>query len=391
MRRLLVLLSLIAAPAWADDTATSGLIARQGIAATTLQVEGQTASADRDVALAALRFLGGIEAAMQARWRIGATEALLPLPLLGTTLPGNPEPQPMTADFVNLMAKDAIAAMRSTREVLPDGQGALVMDLRDLWLDVDGDGQRGTGEGLAALSGLPLPDGPAVVRFDAADSHWLRAYTHLIEGVGSLILAFDPQPALERRLALAELLAQQFAEPPGQMARAPNLDQQALAFGPIVDRVAVALQTLRHQPDPALTREARDQLRAMIAANRAFWTEVAPETDDEREWIPNDRQTAALGFRLPPGTGDLWLSILHEVDAALAGRMLVPFWRFAPGYGVDLARWVEDPQPVDPVDWVQGTAALPYARPGLTVGADNWNRFLSVFGGQAGLYMVLLN
>nr|WP_204354472.1 hypothetical protein [Paracoccus saliphilus] len=76
------------------------------------------------------------------------------------------------------------------------------------------------------------------------------------------------------------MLAQQFAEPPEQMARVPNLEQQALAFGPIVDRVAVALQTLRHQPDQDLPREAREQLRGMIAANRAFWTEVATETGD---------------------------------------------------------------------------------------------------------------
>lgn len=53
--------------------------------------------------------------------------------------------------------------------------------------------------------------------------------------------------------------------------------------------------------------------------------------------------------------------------------------------------WLDDPRPVDVADWVQGTAALPYACPGLTVGRDNWDRFLNGFQGQAGLYMLLLN
>lgn len=389
MRCLLAVLSLLAAPALAQET--SALIADRGLSGARTQLLAQAPSADRDLAIAATRFLGGVEAAFQARHRIGATDPLVPLPLLGATLPPNPDPQPMMADFVTAMMRDLSQAMQDTRDALPDGPATLTLDLRDLWLDVDGDGTRDPAEDLAALSGLPLPEGPAVVRFDAADIHWLHAYTHLIDGVATLILAFDPEPALAQRIALDAALAEQFAEPPGQMARAPNFDMQARAFGPVVDRVAVVIQTLRRQPDPALTRAAGDHLRAMVAANRVFWTKVAQETDNDREWIPNDAQQAALGFVLPPETGSMWLAILDEVDQALAGRMLIPFWRFAPGHGVDLAMWLDDPRPVDVADWVQGTAALPYARPGLTVGRDNWDRFLNGFQGRAGLYMLLLN
>nr|WP_162623638.1 hypothetical protein [Paracoccus saliphilus] len=57
-----------------------------------MQVEGQPASSDRDMALTALRFQVGFQTAMQARWRIGATDALLPMTLLGSTLSGNPDP-----------------------------------------------------------------------------------------------------------------------------------------------------------------------------------------------------------------------------------------------------------------------------------------------------------
>ncbi|ODT60919.1 MULTISPECIES: hypothetical protein [Paracoccus] len=389
MRRLLAALLLTACPAGAQEV--SDLIARDGLSGARAALEAQVPAPDRDLALATTRFLGGIEAAFHARHRIGATDPLVPLPLLGASLPPNPDPQPMTADFITAMMRDLSVAMQDTRDALPDAPATLILDLRDLWLDVDGDGTRGAGEDLIALAALPPPEGGAQIRFDGADIHWLRAYTHLIEGVATLILAFDPEPALAGRIALDAALADQFAQPPGQMARAPTFDSQAQAFGPVLDRIAVVLQTLRQQPDPALTRAAGDHLRAMVAANRLFWAEVAQETDNDREWIPNEAQDAALGFDLPPGTGPLWLSILEEVDQALEGRMLIPHWRMAPGHGVDLAMWLDDPRPVDVIDWLQGSAALPYARPGLTVGRDNWDRFVDSLGGRAGLYMLLLN
>ncbi|WP_378944971.1 hypothetical protein [Paracoccus sp. R86501] len=391
MRHLLAVLTLIAGPALADDNTTSGMIARDGITATARALAGQPASADRDMALSAVTFLGAVQTAFQTRWQVGATEPLVPLPILGAALPANPDPQPMTADIVTTLMTDLSEAMQATRDHLPDDDAALVLDLDDLWLDVDGDDTRGSSESLAQMAGLPLPEGPRIIRFDRADVEWLRAYTHLIQSVATLTLAFDPAPALADHIALQQELTRQFAQPPGQMARAPSMQMQAQAIGPFIDRIAVVLQTLRHQPDPNLTQQARDHMRQMIAANRAFWTLVAQEGDDDREWIPNDGQHAALGFDLPQGTGPQWMALLEEVDQALQGKMLVPFWRFAPGFGVDIAQWLQDPQPVDVTAWVQGTAALPYARPGLTVGGDSWDGFVQMFGGRAGLYMLLLN
>lgn len=388
----LALCALSAWPVRADDVTTSSLIATEGLSGAVAQLEVAPPSPDRDLALAALHFLRGLESAWQARWRIGATDPVLPLPVLGTALPRNPAPQPMQADFLSILAEELGAAMETSRDALPQGDAALVLRLPDLWLDVDSDGRRGPDEGLTHLAGLPLPeDGLAEIRFDAADGNWLRAYTHLIQSMTELTLAFDPRPALARRIALGAVLADQFAEPPGQLARPPNLDQQAQVFGPLVDNLAVLLQTLRNQPDKARVADAADHLRHMIAANRAFWTAVADETDNDREWIPNDRQQAALGFVLPEGAGRTWLAVLGDAEQALDGRMLVPFWRFAPGYGIDLSMWLDDPKPVDVIDWIQGSAALPHARPGLTVGSENWGRFLAMFPGRAGLYMVLFN
>lgn len=397
MRKILAAILLCAAPllARADDHAVvSALIATQGLGNATATIEAGPATPDRDLALAALRFLGGIEAAWQARYRIGATEPVLPLPLLDAVLPSNPSPQPIEADFMNALAADLAAAMAQTRAALPTevGDAGLVLRFEDLWFDVNSNGRRDPDEGLPELAGLPTPPtGPPEVRFDAADAHWLRAYTHLIEGMSLLILAFDPQPALSGRIALAAALDRQFAEPPDQMAPAPQMDAEARHFGPMVDRIAVVVQTLRNRPDAAKIAEAVAHWQAMIDANRDFWQAVATETDDDREWIPNDDQQAALGFSLPPGAGDAWLAVLADAEKVLDGRLLIPFWRFAPGHGIDLKSWFDDPGPVELVDWLQGSAALPHARAGLTVSDDNWTRFTTLFGGGAGLYMVLFN
>lgn len=394
--KYLALAALLGLPvaALADDTTTSSLIGAKGLTAAAAALQAQPASADRDMALAAVRFLGGIEGAYHARWRIGATPPLMPVPVLDAELPENPEPEPFKADFLNALVEDLGAAMEATRDALPaDGaDGALVLHMNDLWFDVDGNGARDPGEDLVALVGIATPQEVSpVVRFDASDAHWLRAYTHLIGAMTELTLAFDPEPALAQRIALSDELQRQFAQPPGQMARDPRFAMEAMAFGSFVDQVAVAIQTLRNQPDPARITTAAQHLHEMIAANRDFWTAVKAETDDDGEWIPNDAQTAALGFDLPVGAADAWLGVLDDAEAVLDGKMLVPFWRFAPGHGVNLQAWIKDPAPVDLIDWIQGTAALPYASPGLTVGDDNWSRFTTMFQGRAGLYMVLFN
>ena len=129
----------------------------------------------------------------------------------------------------------------------------------------------------------------------------------------------------------------------------------------------------------------------MIAENRLFWNSVGQEQDNDREWIPNDAQQAALGFDLPQGTGPAWLAVLDAAQDMLDGRQLIPFWRLAPGHGIDLSLWIKDPQPVDLVGWVQGSAALPYMRQGLTMGGDVFENVTQMFGARTGLYMVLLN
>lgn len=392
MRHFLAALLLSTVPALADNTTTTSLIAEKGLSATMAELEASAASPDRDMALAAVSFLSGIESAYQARWRIGATESLIPSPILGSSLARNPSPEPMASDFLNQLFADLSDAMQSTRELLHEEEAALVLRLPDLWLDVDANGQRGPSEGLLELALMPLPDGvDGEIRFDTADTEWLRAYTHLIEAAATLILAFDPEPALSRKIEFEEALGEQFANAANNPENDQSFNSQAQYFGPIIDRVAVVIETLRNQPDKDRISAAVEHVHAMIAANRNFWSLVAAETDNDREWIPSDSQESALGFDLPEGAGETWLAVLDDAELALNGERLIPYWRFAPGHGVDLKHWLDDPQPVDLVGWIQGSAALPHAREGQTISRDSWQDFTGMFGNRAGLYMVWFN
>ena len=397
MYKFAAVLILAATPVFAEDTTTSGLIAKQGISATVTDLQGQPQSADRDIALAASLFLQGIQQGYQARWKIGSTQPMVPFPILGSELPHNPQPETMKGSFLNDLATEMIGSMQAAREVLPSEDAALVLKLDDLWLDVDGDGKRSPQEDLTALIGLPVTqETPPVIRFDTADVQWMRAYTHLVEGLSHTVLAFNPETAITQTLALNAEVERQREEmlksgSGDGMEAYDSMNMYDMQFGSIADKLAIIIQTLRNQPDAEEVKLAAENFNQMIAANRKFWLLVAAETDDDREWIPNDKQHAALGFELPPGTGPSWLGVLDDGEQILSGQKLIPYWRFAPGYGINLKAWIDDPAPVDLVGWIQGSAALPYTQQGDTITSENWSRFAELMMGREFLFMLMFN
>ena len=158
-----------------------------------------------------------------------------------------------------------------------------------------------------------------------------------------------------------------------------------------LDKIAIVVLALRQQPDAALTRATAAHQRAMVAQNRAFWQLVAQETDNQAEWIPNPRLQAALGFELPPDTDVVWLGILAELEQMLDGTLLVPHVALPSEAGVNIARYLKNPTPLDLIGWVQGMDALPFAERGPVIDAQAWSGFEALVGGRGALFAVLLN
>ena len=151
MRSLTLALLLLAAPASAETLSEE--IARTGLAPTEARLAALPAPTNEDLfALAGLRFLGGIEAALQLRWQTGVQSNWSELPILRLPIPANPTARPFEpADFTTLIKglDTDMEAARAALAQLGDKPFALDIRLADLWFDIDGNGTRSAGEDLA--------------------------------------------------------------------------------------------------------------------------------------------------------------------------------------------------------------------------------------------------
>jgi hypothetical protein len=394
MRAALFALALFAAPVGAETISEE--IARAGIGPTTDRLAALLAPTNEELfALAGLRFLGGVESALQLRWQTGVRADWSELPILRLPIPENPNARAFEpADFTKILT-GLDAEMDSAREALTRlGDEPFALDLRmaDLWFDIDMNGTRGEGEDIASVAGLTLggtrmvaePVADPVIRFDTADAAWLTAYTHFLSGFVSTALAYDPEPAIRRVIDSSAAIYALWGDTPPPNA----LD---MMFGRQVDRVAMVLFALSKTPDKTLALDAHGHFLSMIEENRRFWSLVRLEEDNDREWVPNDRQTSGLGLNVPPGTGERWQAVLADAEALLMGEALIPHWRFGAEAGINLRRAFENPPAVDLVTWIQGEGLLPYAEKGRRISSASWNDFERLVSGDAILFAVFLN
>jgi len=393
MRALALAFLLAASPASAETLSEE--IARAGIAPTSARLAALPAPTNEELfALAGLRFLGGVEAALQLRWQTGIRADWSELPILRLPVPENPDARPFVpADFTALLTGlDAdMEAARAALAQLGDQPLALEIRLADLWFDINMNGTREEGEGVDTVAGLlaggrirGVPVIDPVIRFDTADAAWLSAYTHFLSGFASTALAYDPEPAIQRVIDSSTAIYALWGDTPP-----PNA--MDMMFGRQIDRLAMVLLALSETPDTALAAKAHGHFLSMIAENRRFWALVELEPDNDREWVPNDRQTSALGFAMPPGTGARWQAVLADAEALLTGDKLIPHWRYGAEAGINLKKMFENPPPVDLITWVQGEGFLPYAEKGERISMDSWRDFERLVSGDAMLFAIFLN
>jgi hypothetical protein len=398
MRILLAALLLAATPLHSETL--SAEIGKTGLAPTEVRLAALPAPTDEEkFALGGVRFLRAIEISFQIRWQNGMTDRTGMLPLLRLPVPDNPSAAPFDPASVAEIFRQAETTLTGAHQVLetiPDtADFGLTLNLADLWFDVNASTTRDPGEGLIEIAGPALlgwqweqrdPATPApVIRFDVADAAWLAAYAHGLQAMSQVVLAYDPTEPVTRILTARAKLAEHGPLPPDMLfgSAGDGLDS--------FDMIALVLATLNQQPDTPRMAAARNNLLAAIGQNRIFWTRVAAETDNQSEWLPNARQTSALGLTLPPETGAVWQSVLTDGEALLNGEKLIPYWRSGDGAGINLAKIFTEPRPVDVPGWIQGWAAMPYYQAGPTVSAENWSRFESMMSGDAMLMALWLN
>ena len=396
MRILALCLALALATSPLAAETLSQEIGRTGLAPTEARLAALSAPTNEELfALAGLRFLGGIEGALQLRWQTGIRQDWSELPILRLPIPENSAARPFApADFTALLAGlDAdMDGARTALAQLGDKPFAVQINLLDLWFDINANGTRDEGEDLGTVAGLTLgggrmisvPVAAPVIKFDTADAAWLSAYTHFLSGFVSTAQAYDPEPAIQRVMESSAAIYALWGDTPPENA-------MDMMFGRQVDRVAMVLFALSKTPDKALAADAYDHFLAMITENRRFWSLVELEPDNDMEWVPNDRQTSGLGIIMPPETGKRWQAVLADAEALLKGEVLIPHWRFGAEAGINLKKAFETPPAVDLVTWIQGEGLLPYAEKGPRMSMAAWNDFERLVSGDAMLFAIFLN
>jgi hypothetical protein len=397
MKPLLALPLVLVSGSALADTDYSALIRDTGLADArdTLAALPDPSPSDR-FALGGVLFLGAIERALQTRWQVGLSEDLtmmLDIPVLRLPIPENPAPAPFDPATVEslfaAMAADLAQAI-DTLDLIADADAVgVTISTADLWFDINMNGTRDTGESFADVAGTaltggfgpPLPD--LAIRFDTADAAWLSAYAHLLSALSKTVLALSPTDTIAR---ITDSTAAMAALSTGGPA-----DYFLAEADRYTDPIAIILEAIQQRPDPALTAEVRGHLLATIADNRIFWQRVVTEQDNDMEWIPSKRQTSVLPIDFPAETGTRWLAVLSDAESLLNGDLLLPYWRLGPDAGLNLARLMTDPPELDIIGMIQGHTLLPYMERGRRIGTDSLLRFEALVGGNAGLYVVILN
>lgn len=419
-----LLLGPFATPASAQDAASGAVdgaatsLYAGDVAAAEALLAGRLADAPGDLtarfALGGVRTLAALEGLAQDVHRfglgsgsVGEVRMLLPF-----EVPVNPVPAPVRYQDV----RDALERFRTRLQgadatLAPLGELAGTpaaaslrwrIELGRVRLDLDGDGVPGAplATGLDALRGGFATDAepadPAIaIDADLGDALWLRGYLNLLAAVTDAVLAHDAQRLWD---ATAQLFFAR-AETAYPYLRAPSApDLGGFDAALVADLIAMIHLIDLPVAEPERLERALAHLETTAATSRASWTEILAETDDGREWLPNPAQTGVV----PAGRGgppvaveaemlDAWFVMLDEVDAILAGRTLVPYWRVADGRGLNLRRVFLEPGRFDLVLWLQGAAAAPYLEQGEVTDADTWRDIVRAFGGDFAAFAFWFN
>ncbi len=403
----------------AGDLLTAGLYA--GRTADTIEALTPLAAGENQEAKFALgfaQFVAAIEGMSQALYRHGATApdgGPMAAGMLGVPMPAGPaNPDPTPLDYAIFRAELEAFVTRlddAAKSLLAAGEsGDYVepVDIVRIRIDVKGDGvaeeHESVGTVIAGILGIspaeltgaaPVPPPPAdrsqsgamhtppaaevmatEIGFDRADAIWLAGYSNVIAAQADFILAHDFSElfnaTFHRVFPRSGLPMQEFSRG-GTLALDPETDSA------IADAIAL-IHTLNW---PVVDRErllrVLERGKTVTALSRKNWDAILAETDDDRELVPNPRQTPLV----PDGkiTDEMvaaWRSTLETLDQILAGELLIPHWRFKQGF--DLKAYFERAERTDFVMILTGYGALPFLKDGPVADANTFAEANRIFG-----------
>lgn len=374
---------------------TSGKLA-DGEGELTKQLAADPKNDEARFGLGMLQFLQAVEHLAQSLYHYGLQDAARnsPVPIVRLPLPENPQPNKIGYTDLRKVLQTLIDDLTKAEATLAQVQSAdvkLPIHFGQIRLDLDHDGLANDDEALWKIF-VRMNRGAEVIRadaeqflivFDKADSTWLQGYCNLLMAMCESALAHDGKELFERT---GHLFFKRVESPYPFLAQG----RRAFDFGGVDVADVIAFIHLINLPvtEPERMKSALAHLEKVITLSRQNWRELLAETDDDREWIPNPKQTGVIpNARVNQQMVSGWDEFLAEADALLAGKKLIPFWRSAApeGHapeGVNLRRVFTEPKTFDLVLWMQGTGAAPFLEKGPLSTPDVWQRLNRLFNGE---------
>lgn len=367
--------------------------------------------------LGVTQFFQAIESLGQSQYRYGLLgHRRRSIPFMRLPIAENDKPEQISYELARTTIQEFLSGLNKAEQTLAAVKSSdikLPLKIGQIRLDLDGDGI-GTDEEsiwniLNALNGGGRPDETAakvnqlVVAFDDGDVLWLRGYCHVMSALGEIVLAYDWKDQFERTAHLFYPSVQ-----------SPYDFLQAEGTGPfngfnsqnILDVIAL-IHTVNYEcVEPDRMKAAHGHLESIIRLSRESWKLINSETDNDREWLPNPRQSAAIGeLRVSQQNLAGWQEFLDEADAILQGKKLLPFWRGIDGgamffdgnfpehpeLGINVRKIFHEPARLDLVLWLQGTGLRPFLEKGERTDPNAWRRIQNAFNGNFFLFMAWFN
>jgi hypothetical protein len=328
----------------------------------------------------------------EARFGLGAMQFLLTFEHLGASLheyglrserafpgmprefrellPQNETPQEISNDDARRIVQtfvDDLTKAEATLAKINDDNVKLPLHVGLIRVDLFGQGKPVNAAFVLGQIEEDLPEDPVksfVIGFDRGDVHWLRGYCHFLCAWGELILAVDTQELFD---CTAHLFFDKVASP-HKFLLEEDRDLEGLGRfdARLISDIIAFIHLLRFPLKEAERMQASlAHLEAMIEQSETMWVHYKAEMDDDHEWIPNPRQKGVMQVEVTEERMNAWLETVAEAKQVVHGKKLLPFWRGSdPKRGVNLRRVFTEPRSLDPILWVQGTAATPYLEEG---------------------------
>lgn len=342
--------------------------------------------AEAQYSVGVIDVLQAVENLAQNLHRYGLKPNSQALPFVRLPVPNNPNPETLTYEkwrgVLEQFISDLEIAEKSLAEV-DDDQVKLKLPVGLIRLDLNGDDKSSEEETFWQVftsvawraAKLDNEQQRFEIGFDKADVHWMIGYTRLLRAMAKAWLAYDTEDFFNQT-------APYFFS--GVSSPVVQLDSEDTSFD--MDSIADAIAAIHLMhfavAEPDLMASAREDLLTMIAQSRLVWKHAISETDDDREWIPNAKQTSLTPLKVNQEIIDGWAQFLDEAEDVLQGEKLLGHWRVAGDRGINLKRVFTEPREFDLVMWVHGAAAIPYLEDGPIVSEETARTLTTTFQGR---------